>query len=89
MGAGVEVEVARLSIPGFDLHFVERTARDDAMVPVMSHHPRTLCLELGKTRTTSRGTHRLPKLPVALICEILPVFLPAKLQDNRRWKAWV
>lgn len=44
MGAGVEV--ARLSIPGFDLHFVERTAREDTMVPVMHHH-RTLCLELG------------------------------------------
>jgi len=50
VGAGVEVGtgmvVARLSIPGFDLHFGERTAREDTMVPVMHYH-RTLYLELG------------------------------------------
>ena len=40
------MEVARLSIPGFDLHFGESTAREDTKVPVMHHH-RTLCLELG------------------------------------------
>lgn len=46
MEVGAGMEVARLSIPGFDLHCVERTAREDTMVPVMHHH-RTLCLQLG------------------------------------------